>query len=820
MNNIPTLHTPLEWALWLVEKYPGVKVHPIPLRNGEFDKGAKLTGWPALSSNDPDKIKTLAAQYPGCYWGAMGVSILDVDVKGEDGEGNPINGLDTLAALQKQGKSLPDTLRVQSPSGGEHIYLDWNDWPLPRETNYKNGLDLRGSGNTYVVAPDGVKYKVLSAPDKLGVAPQWLHDMTPATKTNTMREVCVPNLVPDLETDVNNFLAELNRLHPAITGQGGDNFTAKTVFPLTYDYGLSVEKAHEVVLSSDWNARCNPPWESAELMVKARSARKSPRANPIGCKTQAAREAAASQTFGPTGTTSSVPVIDIKGQIVDVLTNQNHTPTQKNNLVAKIVVDALATRGSFYYHAQHRDFATAMFFDGETKRLERVQSDAFVAWLSEWAKINRSAPVFRFVLSAVETASLSGPHTSAVIPESFWASRSGACYLSNGDGLVAKITANNVEPCDNGIDGVLFGAGATLPPWELVEPVDPFASCSLFAKANHADDHGAMLLKLWALSFATLPVCKPPFVLAGPIRSGKTRIVRGIAELYGLPQCVEEPSDTEKSQVAFWVNLDAGGVYALDNVDTRVAWLADAIASASTGAGVFPRKLYTDSGRVEMRPRAWLAVTTCNPTFAADAGLADRLLVARMNQRDGETSDEALSTEIAANRDAGLSWIAHTLAKAVADSAAVPSGLNRRHPDFAALAVRLGRALGHEQEAIAALRAAESDKARFCLENDPVGAALLAAIAEGAKFVGTAAKLLDILAQHDTDFSAAAHGPRGNRLWSAKRLGKRLAVLWPYIAEMFDTKRDKDRLGFTLFTIKPRGAVAVANKQAWDDFLS
>ena len=134
--------------------------------------------------------------------------------------------------------------------------------------------------------------------------------------------------------------------------------------------------------------------------------------------------------------------------------------------------------------------------------------------------------------------------------------------------------------------------------------------------------------------------------------------------------------------------------------------------------------------------------------------------------------------------------------------------------------MRLRRTLGHEQEAIAALRAAESDKARFCLENDPVGAALLAAIAEGAKFVGTAAKLLDILAQHDTDFSAAAHGPRGNRLWSAKRLGKRLAVLWPYIAEMFDTKRDKDRLGFTLFTIKPRGAVAVANKQAWDDFLS
>lgn len=55
-----------------------------------------------------------------------------------------------------------------------------------------------------------------------------------------------------------------------------------------------------------------------------------------------------------------------------------------------------------------------------------------------------------------------------------------------------------------------------------------------------------------------------------------------------------------------------------------------------------------------------------------------------------------------------------------------PTGLNRRHPDFAAFAVRLGRALGREAEAIAALQHAEADKSAFCLENDSIGAALLA----------------------------------------------------------------------------------------------
>lgn len=53
-----------------------------------------------------------------------------------------------------------------------------------------------------------------------------------------------------------------------------------------------------------------------------------------------------------------------------------------------------------------------------------------------------------------------------------------------------------------------------------------------------------------------------------------------------------------------------------------------------------------------------------------------------------------------------------------------PSGLNLRHPDFAAFAVRVGRALGRETEAISALRYAEADKSAFCVENDDFGLAI------------------------------------------------------------------------------------------------
>ena len=519
------------------------------------------------------------------------------------------------------------------------------------------------------------------------------------------------------------------------------------------------------------------------------------------------------RSHGSTGETySGQPVsaalsdaADIKGQIVAALTDGNLSPSQRNDRVATLVVEALTNRGAFYFHAQHLDFATAMFFDAETKRLLRVQADSFLAWLSHWTGINRGAHVFKYVQAAVETAALSGDKTTGIIPENYFASRPGAFYVSNGDGQAVKITPRNVELVDNGTDAVLFGAGCTLPPWKLCEPVDPFTVCRLFAGANYTDPHGIMLLKLWLLSLPTSPMCKPPLVTAGAIRSGKTRIVRGIAELYGLPQRVEEPSDSEKSATDFWINLDAGGLFVLDNADTRLAWLADSVASASTGAGKFPRKLYTNRDTIELRPRAWLALTTANPTFAADAGIADRLLVIRMSQREGETSDAALSAEITARRNAVLSWIVHTLAAALADTSPTPGELNRRHPDFAAFAVRLGRALNCEAEAVTALRAAETDKSRFCLENDAVGAALLAMLADGKTFTGTAAELLDVLAEYDTDFAADTTGARGNRLWSAKRLGKRLAALWQYVTEIADTRQEKDTHGHAAtFTIKKR----------------
>jgi hypothetical protein len=190
-------------------------------------------------------------------------------------------------------------------------------------------------------------------------------------------------------------------------------------------------------------------------------------------------------------------------------------------------------------------------------------------------------------------------------------------------------------------------------------------------------------------------------------------------------------------------------------------------------------------------------VTTANPTFASDAGLADRLLLVRMARRDDEaTSDAALTDEILANRDAGLSHMAETLRAALADTAPTPAGLNKRHPDFAAFAVRIGRALNRETEAVAALKHAEADKSAFCLENDPIASALLAYLRTVETFTGTANDLTPHLVEIDPELSAI-------KPLSPRKIGKRLSAIWPHLQSTLATaSKETDRKGFTVFRFK------------------
>ncbi|NCD22917.1 MAG: hypothetical protein EOL90_08275 [Spartobacteria bacterium] len=489
------------------------------------------------------------------------------------------------------------------------------------------------------------------------------------------------------------------------------------------------------------------------------------------------------------------------------------TATERAKEYCDAVLGWLHVRGDFYHLASRPDFDGALYFDGERRLLQRIRSDAFLAWLADSLAMNRGERNFQLIQSAVETESLT-ERSHGIEPSAYWAARPGAVYLSNGPGHIVKATAESVSLVDNGTDGVLFPADAVLPTWDsATEPVNPFEACTLFREMSTTAPHGKLLFELWALSLPTNQQTKPPLCTTGVVGSGKTRAVVGLFELYGLPPRVA--AVTKGGEGDFWTEADAGGLACWDNADTRIDWLPDALAAAATGGCQSKRKLYSDAERVVLRARSWVAVTSANPAFAADAGLADRLLVVRLNRREGGTAEAALSAEIAAARDAGLSWVCHTIRAALADDAPVPSGLNSRHPDFAAFAVRLGRALGREADAVAALRAAEADKSLFCIQNDTIGAAILEAMQGGTLFNGTANELLERLKANDASLEGTL---------SARRLGKRMSKLWPHLVAALGAKQEAGHGGSIRYTLKPPSnggfggfQTAFSEKSAWKD---
>lgn len=123
----------------------GFSLHPC-VRNA---KEPLLRKWPALASDDEAQIRAWAAEFENCNWGVVphlaGCFVLDLDRK---------NGKDGLAELAKlaeaHGFDIPDTLVVETPSGGLHIYLAGE--AANSADKIAPGIDVRGRGG-YVLAP-------------------------------------------------------------------------------------------------------------------------------------------------------------------------------------------------------------------------------------------------------------------------------------------------------------------------------------------------------------------------------------------------------------------------------------------------------------------------------------------------------------------------------------------------------------------------------------------------------------------------------------------------------------------------------------------
>lgn len=499
--------------------------------------------------------------------------------------------------------------------------------------------------------------------------------------------------------------------------------------------------------------------------------------------------------------------------------NVTHLPSRMRvELEARITVMWLRIRGRLFWWDGQKDCALAMFYDldhnfGGGRRggyLMRIQSDDFRTWLASHAP-SKSALMRRDnpVMANVQMASLNPEVSTGVRPGNLWDRRGDVIYISCGDSMMVKVTAGACELVPNGTDDVVFMAGQTLKEWTLLgedEAVDPIAGTQLFSSATYQSEHGAMIVRMWFLSLFACLRAKPALVFTGRFRSGKSRAAEGISEILGVKhRCA---AIQEKGEEDFWVSVDAGGIVCFDNVDSKNSWFGDAMQLACTKGSREKRKLYGDTLRT-FEANAAQMLTSNNALFASESGLTDRCQICRLQAREATTaggaSDSGLSADIAAKRDACLTWAARTIARALADHEPVASNVNMRHPDYADFVLRCARARGMYDSAVAALKSAEFDKALFTIQNDRIANYVFeiiladlpgtfrppSSMPPGCWNGGAAEMMRDIRGMFGVDDS--------DRAVSTRTIGKVMNKYFDQLAMCFEAERPRTLHGKTVY---------------------
>jgi len=283
-------------------------------------------------------------------------------------------------------------------------------------------------------------------------------------------------------------------------------------------------------------------------------------------------------------------------------------------------------------------------------------------------------------------------------------------YLSSG--LTRMIVAHIADDGNvtmkyerNGKNGILFSAEHTFPEWSLMESISPekFALLNPYLEApdespKFTPKHQVLLLKVWLVGvFAGIKV--PVLTCTGPLDSGKSKTLEGIARLFVSD--IKGVSNVPSKDSDFYTAITSRPVYLIDNMDGKQEkWFPNALATAATGGDVDQREYYTTADLGSRRIVARLGVTTRDHVFASGRpDIQSRLLplffvtVGKEDQKD----ENELFRQVYEHRSNIFTCLAECAAYALLDGK-VPTGFNSRFQSFGKIVESLAE---YEEEGIA-----------------------------------------------------------------------------------------------------------------------
>mgnify|MGYP001941384483 CR=1 FL=1 len=206
--------------------------------------------------------------------------IIDIDVNHNKNE----NGFETLnewikrfnkEKIKEIGNDMKNTMRVDTPSGGMHIYFmlptEMDNFVGKRKVKAMSGIDLLTGNNSYVPAPGSIRadgfYAINETSDEyIMEAPQWVLDLFESDEKQNVSDTSTNN---DLNRISKHADTPLRRIFQAMQFgfEKGERNERMTSIVGTLVWYVANEKFGEddaLFIVDTIAKRCNPPMEQKE----------------------------------------------------------------------------------------------------------------------------------------------------------------------------------------------------------------------------------------------------------------------------------------------------------------------------------------------------------------------------------------------------------------------------------------------------------------------------------------------------------------------------------------------------------------------------